>query len=331
MIMARRKANVLAARALVRSATGNEYWSNFSQDKKDNISKLATSIYNIIFEPENEDIGRSIELPAAGGSYSPDSIRIAIEMVNLANEYRPPRELSEEADDPDGSRTIRYLEKTLAVVKHISGSQPSSLGLHPAVYFWSATGKHNPAAFLAVVAFFRGRIVGSELIEFSRVRANFEEFLVQNTEITKSILGRFGGWTKSVPAMLRYYEKILDGLHEEKNFEEILNSVLSDHTLTNQHSNVEINSIANSRVSRETKNTVRRRQLLESAVRCPICHARLPSTGFSDDHKIRVEDGGRGDARNIQLTHRYCNHGLKEHLTSLGEEAIPSPSFLSAE
>jgi Protein of unknown function DUF262 len=328
MIVARKHPNVIAARALVRSATGHEYWSQFTSEVKIEISKKAKAIYNIIFEPENEDIGRSIELPVAGGAYSADSIRIAVEMVNFSNSYRPSKEIDPEHNDLDGTATIRFLEKTLGIIKHISGSQPASLGLHPAVYFWSSTGKHNPAAFLAMVAFIRELIAKDQLILFCSIRAYLEEFLVNNTEVTKEILGRFGGWTKSAPAMLRYYDAIMKAYLNTSSDDEVLAIIMADHTLIGKAAVEDAEVVANRKVSRETKNAVRRRELLTSALRCPICHARLSSTTFSDDHILRAEDGGRGVVTNIQLTHPYCNHGVKESLNSKGFDAIPFPDFL---
>ena len=43
------------------------------------------------------------------------------------------------------------IENGQRIANRISGLHPSSLGLHPVVYFYSSTGRYQPTAFLATV------------------------------------------------------------------------------------------------------------------------------------------------------------------------------------
>ena len=73
---------------------------------------------------------------------------------------------------------------------------------------------------------------------------------------------------------------------------------------------------------RETKSALRIRTSLDTAPRCRICKARLVMDDASDDHIERRVDGGTSKVENAQLTHRYCNHGFKEHFAQRG---LPLP------
>lgn len=323
MIISRRKPNVLAARALIRAATGHEYVSKLDKNVKDAIAKQAIDIYGILFEPESAEVSRSIDLPVAGKPYTADALRITLELINSTNDIVGAKAIDELADDNDGSKTIRFLEKTHGVVKYIAGSGNSSLGLHPSVYFWGSGGKHHPSAFLAVVSFVKKLNLTNKLIEFCQHRAMFEEFIVINHSIIRHILGKFGGWTKSVPTVIAMYEIIFHGLSSGNTFETIRSQIVKDKRFSGLEELIELSGAPNRKISRETSVTVRRREMLKTSLRCSICHARLPSTAISDDHKTRAQDGGRGTEENVQLTHPYCNHGFKEYLVSHG---LPMPS-----
>lgn len=334
MISARKKPNVIAARAVVRSATGFEYWSKFSDEKQDRIKKLSREIYDIVFEPENADISRSIEMPAAGKPYSANSLRITLDLVQFANSFRQKIEDGEEkglADDGDGSGTVLFLERAHGVLKYMSGRQASSLGLHPAVYFWNSTGRHSPAAFLSVINFLKELIEQKRLNTFCYHRACLEEFLVSESSLIKHVLGSYGGWRKSVPAIHYMYNLILKSLESSMKFEDIRLEMINDTRFTGLKRAVELEQSANRRISRESASVATRNHLLKSALRCPHCHARLPSNSFSKDHDTRVEDGGRGNPENILLTHPYCNTGFKEHLRRVGGSFPPRPPFLNGD
>ncbi|WP_418421869.1 HNH endonuclease, partial [Anaerotruncus colihominis] len=53
------------------------------------------------------------------------------------------------------------------------------------------------------------------------------------------------------------------------------------------------------------------RQSLHKATRCAICGGYLHIHSISIDHIQRKREGGTGSADNGQLTHPYCNTGIK--------------------
>ena len=67
----------------------------------------------------------------------------------------------------------------------MSGNSPASLGLHPAIYFYGATGRYQPAAFLAAVRFIQNLEQRRAFIRFTDIRAKFEDFLLKYRYFTK--------------------------------------------------------------------------------------------------------------------------------------------------
>lgn len=327
MILARKKPNVIAARALIRCATGHEYWGKFDESFKRKTTTYAKKIYDVLFEPENADIMRTIDMPIAGKPYSADALRLTLELMNFANDRKSKKDIEAIEDDNEhGESTARWLERAYGVVKYLSGNNSASLDLHPAVYFWGATGKHHPSAVLAVVSFVQYLVATEGLIDFCRHRAKFDEFLVNNNSIVKHILGAYGGWKKSAPSVFEMYKDVFNGFKDGKTESEIEQDLVDKPKYSGLAELMTLRGNPGKRPTRETKIAVRRNELLKSALRCQICFARLPSHSISDDHKVRAQSGGRGSEENMQLSHHYCNHGFKEYLVS-HDETLPENPF----
>jgi hypothetical protein len=311
--------NVIAARALVRSARGWQYWNKFTETRRAGLQAKAQRIYNAIYEPEDADPASSIDLQPAGPAYTANGMRLALELVNLVNGVGQDNLA---VADEDGSQTERHIEKTLGVVKYIAGKDPASLNLHPAVYFWGDTGNHQPNTFISVVAFFQELILKDELIEFVKIRAMFEEFLVTNINVRAAVLARYGGWKKSRRPIREMLRTLFDGLRNGMSIDEIEGDILNTDVDDSDDGSF---VFAGAKLNwRETKSALRRRASLDSAMRCPICKARMVLSDASDDHKERRTDGGDSTPENAQLTHRFCNHGFKEHFLQRG---LPLPEI----
>jgi hypothetical protein len=319
MIEYRQKANVIAARALVNGARGHRYWGSFESVYIAAIEQAAKSIYGAIYEPEDAIPEANTDLQAAGQARTASGLRIALDLVNITNSVN----LSKPApDDPTGEVTARQIEKTFGVVKYLSGRNRASLGLHPAVYFWGATGNHRPAIFLAVIAWLQELISKDELIQFTLYRARFEEFLV-SSDVVKEVLRRYGGWKKSVSPVKKIFRTMLDALVAGKTDSEI-ESLVRD--LQGVPESQQIETISTSGKWRQTKSALRHEVSLQNAIRCAICKARLVVVDASDDHIVRRADGGPSTVANAQLTHQFCNSGFKEHFAQRAQQ-IPEITF----
>lgn len=329
IIKARRKPNALAARAFIRAGTGHKYWSSFDGNVQTAIQSLAEDVYDLMFKPTLDLSIRSSDLPVAGKGYSADSLKMVFELVNFVNGLQPeswrhedekkkrqkasPNAVEALADDQDGATTIQFMRTVKRAAERIAGNSPGSLGLHPAVYFYSATGRFQPAAFLAAVAFTQELHEKRRLAKFTESRKDFEAFLVKYKHFVNQIVQAYGSLQRSVPSILELYRitlnSVLSGLSEQDTIHALKSSSaprLPVKVITEEDRKHGRN------FSGETKNSVALKAALESAPTCPICGARLHLRAMTVDHIIRREDGGTGDPANAQVTHPYCNSGYKE-------------------
>ncbi|WP_122616228.1 DUF262 domain-containing protein [Streptomyces sp. Tu 4128] len=329
MIKARRKPNALAARAFIRAGTGHKYWSTFSEPTQEEIESIAKDVYDLIFRPSLDSAVRTADLPVAGRGYSADSVRMVFELVNFVNNLQPDmwREdtgrrrrkrvdgdaLPALSDDEDGSTTLQFMKAVKRAAGKIAGNEPASLGLHPAVYFYSATGRFQPAAFLAAVAFVKDLADKRKIASFTDKRAEFEEFLVRYKYFLNQIVRSYGSLQRSVPPTLLMYQTIFGALLEECSDSEIIGRLKGQSALRSSIKEISSEDRAHGRnFSAETKNSIVLKEAIQSAPKCGICRARLYLRFITVDHKVRKEDGGDGTPENGQLTHPYCNSGYKE-------------------
>lgn len=329
MIKARRKPNALAARAFIRAGTGHKYWSSFEESVQHELETLAKEVYDLIFKPTLDLSIRSADLPVAGRGYSADSLKMVFELVNFVNKLQPEMWRDDPAarrrgpagqtaattlaDDPDGATTILFMRAVKRAASKIAGNSPASLGLDPAVYFYSATGRFQPAAFLAAVAFTQELAEKRRLSIFTEFRNQFEDFLVKYKHFLNQIVQSYGSLQRSVAPILELHRILLDSLTEGIEEEEIIIRLQKN---TSPRLQVKIITSEDRKHGRnfssETKNAIVLRTALESSPRCQICGARLLLRSMTIDHKLRKEDGGTGDLNNGQVTHPYCNSGYKE-------------------
>jgi hypothetical protein len=85
MIQARRQPNAIAARALIHAGEGHPYWGSFGDDAQTRIKSLAHETYDDLFRPILEYPIRTMQLPAAGLSLTPDSLDLVFNLVNYIN------------------------------------------------------------------------------------------------------------------------------------------------------------------------------------------------------------------------------------------------------
>ena len=170
LIRDRRCPNAIAARSLVQVGQGRFYFSNFPKENQTSIRTIAQAIYDDLFVPPLDTPIKTLDLPVAGRSYSADSLKLILDVVEFVNKKAPddpaPRRKRRKDRSPDiltptmpidqdGAATIEFLKNMRTASSRISGTSPESLGLHPAVYFYSATGSYQPTAFIAAINFTR--------------------------------------------------------------------------------------------------------------------------------------------------------------------------------
>jgi hypothetical protein len=218
------------------------------------------------------------------------------------------------ADDADGAETIKHLRAVRRAATLISGNEPESLGLHPFVYFYGATGRFQPTSLLAAIAFVQELEQQNKLPHFTQRRHDFEEFLMRHRHFTNQTARRYGSLQRGLPPTLTMYRVILHGITLQQSDDAIVAALQSESQLRHLSPITDDERTQGVAFSRGTKNAVVIKEAMESEMRCGMCNARLHFKSINIDHVERKEEGGLGTAENAQVTHPYCNSGYKEWL-----------------
>jgi len=318
----RKKPISIAARAIIRAGKGHRYWSSFPEDKTKKIEEIASKINSALFDPDVKTQIKTLDLPLGGSRGVRLALDILIDLMSISvsqsDNYQ--KKLFEQAEDVDGSETVIVLEKTNKLLNWITGNDKGSLGLHPAVYFYSASGRHVNPMFLGTLLLVAKRLKFNDKDFFKRftsIRANLEKTLIKNKPILASLVNR-AGHKKRTEYYCSLFESMIDYLLSLKKKGAEMNGYFLSEAEILQLAHFEGNILAGSsitnatKISEDAKNAVFIDTALSSAITCPICYGYLdPSKSVSYDHIIRVEDGGKGSAKNAQLTHPYCNMSIK--------------------
>lgn len=258
---------------------------------------------------------KTLDLPLGGAKSPIDALALLISLVQLTNAERAQvrKPISEFPDDVDGSKTIQTLDECQAIVQRVAGLHPGSLGLHPAVYYYSERGRHIPDLLLGTLLWMRRKIQDNNnqfFKDFSSNRQGIEATLVSKKGLITQALQIARSQTR-----IERVADLLDFLVEKSKSKK----AVSDEDVVRviaPNSFAKILAVgegtAGRQFSDDAKSAIFIRTALGSAVKCKICGGYLDvAKSVSYDHVLRVREGGTGDAENGQLTHPFCNTGLK--------------------
>lgn len=307
LLLSRKKPNAIAARAIVRSGTGHKYWSKFNSENQGEIQNLAKEINEILFTPKLKTPVKSIDLPIAGQGYSSRTLSLILDFVNISNDFDSKTVLD---DDLDGQSTIKMLKKSKRIAQRILGNHSSSLGLHPAVYFYSITGKHQPTAFLAIVELIKDFETRDFYKKFMQVRFPFENYLLRNKQISNQVTLKYGSGIKGYRQLKEVLKTIID-FFLAGDIDEIVTKKLKDKYIYLNFDNTESYETDSQDFSEGIKSAIFIREAIANSVKCRLCNCMVHKNSISFDHIERVADGGKGMADNGQIAHFYCNSTLK--------------------
>lgn len=307
IIRSRKTPIAISARAIMRMGSGHKYWSNFSSDKQQFIENLAKEIYDIMFMPKLETPIKTLDLPICG-KHNGSSLSLIYEFVKIC--YTNNNKLS---DDADGNKTIECLKEVKKVLYLINTNNKSSLGLHPAIYFYSKSGTFQVSTFYAFSLFVIELDKKSKKNIFIKNRENFEKIIYNNDFLFQFINRKYRSSKKSMEHIKTFLLSILycldKGIEQDKVIEHLLKDKKYQY-LTKASVNT-TNDSNNNNFSSSDKNTIFIKEALNSAPKCSICNGYIHRNAISIDHIKRKEDGGKATIDNGQLTHPYCNTGYK--------------------
>ncbi|MFJ7353555.1 DUF262 domain-containing protein [Phyllobacterium sp. NPDC097923] len=315
ILAARHSATAFAARSILRAGTGHNYWKKFSAETAKNIEALGGEIYDLLFKPVIQLPIKTLDVPLAGHGYGPRTLPFVFDLVNIINKVQVKDSSYKKLEtgdnlgiDEDGSQTIKYLLTVKSMLLRICSTDPSSLGIHPGLYFYTKGGTFQSASLLSYVALFLDWTT-DDFRKFSKVRSRFEEFILNNKGVTEAI-SKLGSGARSRPRVTSLYRKIIEYLNEDKSQKEIAEELSKDsdfdffvahQTVTDLFSSIE------SAFSRDVKGAAYLRDALPSAPRCPSCGGAMHRNGMQIGHKNARRDGGTGELANAMMQHPFCN------------------------
>lgn len=309
LIKSRENANGLAARAIVRSGKGHNYWSKFTEEKQVEIYKLAKEINDILFQPEYRTPIKTLELPVGGKQLSENVNSMILETINITNKLKD--DDIKLADDT-GDETIKLLKKTSKVLKRINSMHPSSLGLHPLIYFYSMKGTHKIASYYGILGFIMYLEDKKKYSDFIKIRSKFEEIILYNEYLVQVIVRRYRQSIIGHKFITKYYIALMDILLAGYSSDEAINKLVENKEFNYLSKDVMSKSeITSSRFSDGRKSNIYILNSIDSVPKCSYCGGYLCSKSISIDHIQRIEDGGLGIVENGQLMHPFCNSTMK--------------------
>lgn len=313
IINARGSATALASRAILRGGSGHDYWDKFEKATQDKIEALGKDIHDLLFDPTLTLPVKTLDVPVAGHGYGPQVLPLVFDLVNLVNDVvvadsSNKRITKEEAFviDPDGAKTIDYLTKTREMMWRICSNYPSSLGLHPALYFYSPSGTFQPGALLAFVTLFK-EWGTKEFKALTLARSKFEEFLLSHRGITEAVR-KLGSGARSRPRILALYRTIFSNIENGKTAQEIHDVLAANSDFAFLVVEPPPKTGAPGKTfKREVKGGAFLQGALPTAPKCPTCGGLLHRNGMQTGHREHRRDGGSSNLANAQMQHPFCN------------------------
>ncbi len=308
----RKKSYAIASRSIVRSGTGHKYWSDFSDEKQQQIEDHSDNVNKLLFQPDIKEPIKTLDLPLGGTSSPVDALKMLIDIFSLVDGYSDPaKAIKELGEDKFGDKTIEDLRKAKKVVNRITGNSPSSLGLHPAIYFYTDRGIHSRFLFLGTFKAFSDATRNNNKAwfkNFTKNRSRMEKSLIEK----KSLINQGLANVNSRQRIDRVANLINFLSQEIENIPTITNENIADALGLKGEFGSLTDALESIDFSDETKSLVFLKNALESAVRCPVCNGYLdPQKSASYDHIKPKRDLGDGSAENCQITHPFCNTAIK--------------------
>jgi hypothetical protein len=311
LIRSRTKPSGLATRAINRSGTGHNYWSDFSEEVQTEIYSIASEINDILFKPEFKTPIKTLDLPIGGRVFSDQGLSLILETINITNGLNG-KNIKTPADDITGEITIKYLKNCRKVLSRITTTRPGSLGLHPVVYFYSMRGIHKIASYYAVLEFVNYLEINKRFNDFIKVRKQFEDIMIKYEFLVQQIVRKYRQSTNGYSHIKNYYVEIMDKLIEGNDDDHAIDLIVKSKDFSYLGKEIsDKDEVLSKRFSDGRKSNVFIINSLKSAARCAICGGLLHSNSITIDHITRKVEGGLGSVDNGQLAHPYCNSTYK--------------------
>ncbi|WP_279086479.1 DUF262 domain-containing protein [Bacteroides acidifaciens] len=308
LIKSRKKANCISARAIMRMGMGHKYWVNFEERVQTQIEELSKEVFELMFMPKLSTPIKTLDVPMCG-KHNSNSLTLIYEFVNICNSERNFSDI-----DVTGDETIACLKNVRKIARLINSNHPSSLGLHPLAYFYARNGAFRVSAFYAFAAFVIDIEKNKKKNLFIKHRKNFEKIYYANSSLVQVIVRKSRSALAGMRNVSTFFYEILTLLESGIQADAVINEIRKKSEFAYlpeiNHEWTLFEEIP-ADFSNNQKSEIFITEALSKAPCCKICGGLLHRNAISVDHIERKQDGGKATIENAQLTHPYCNTGVK--------------------
>jgi hypothetical protein len=317
ILKAKRSALSIATRIIANGGRGHEYWRHFSSDTARNRApKLGAEIHKLLYHPPLEIPIKTMDVPLAGFGYGAGTVRFAFDLVGLVNELPVPDSTRSKGglvalpDDESGAETIRYLQNVRRAVRLVLSNEAMSLGLHPALYFYTAGGTFQPAALHNMLVWVLDLEKRRKLQQFLDVRGAFEALMLAHPVVIKPETHALGSGARTRSRMLTILNRLLDLFSKSPNPARAWKHLTGEfpQLLADEAAELEKakKGAGGARFSRGAKSAGYLADL-PTVPKCALCGGLLHRNGRVTDHKSERRVGGSSARINAQGAHPACN------------------------
>lgn len=221
ILRARKQPHGIATRAIFRAGQGHKYWSDFTPEIQFQIEEVSREIHELLFSPRLKTPIKTLDIPVGGKLKSANALALVLDFICIANGMKIEGEKVSElhSDKPKedaGEATLRLLKRCHEVARRVNSVYPSSLGLHPVVYFYSKDGVHKVASFYAVISLMIELEKKNSWNAFIDVRNKFEDFLIANDDLVQQIVRKHRGALASHEHVRDFFQLMISELRTKE-------------------------------------------------------------------------------------------------------------------
>jgi hypothetical protein len=237
--------------------------------------------------------------------------------LGIADSTRRSVRDEEISDDSDGEITLSLLNKARRIVRLICSNDPSSLGLHPALYFYTPDGLFQAAALFNLADWIADLNTRGKLNDFLKVRGKLEELILQHPVVMRPPTHKLGSGGRTRARSMLLFARIFDLLSEGRTADDVWIPITTKPDfmfLKPDEQEVEQAALAGApgkQFSARAKSAGFFAQALPVAPKCPLCGGLLHKNGMTSDHEEERSEGGTSASVNARYVHPICNSNRK--------------------
>ncbi len=310
----------ISTRAVARGGSGHAYWDIFGEEaNRAETAKLGLQIKALLFEPRLIVPIKTLDLPLAGFEYGSHVLPFAFDLIATTNRIVMPSGTSkgkwakEFPDDKSGAATVEFLKKTKKMVELVLSKERHSLGLHPALYFYSPDGSFQATTLFNMTHWLMELYEQKKLNNFVKVRARFEAIIMAHPAFVHPPKNALGSGKRTRARMVELFSQTLSHLEGGMTADEAWASLIAEEKFgylvaaEAQAKQDAAEGVPGRAFDRAAKSGSYLAQAVSTAIKCPLCQGLMHTNGMVSDHTEERSKGGSSARDNARQVHPICN------------------------